>query len=79
MKMLPFQAPLHNAIAPVPELLGAGVNVGLGTDNIYDPFMPFADGDMWFELKLLMEANRFYDLNAVAKIASRNGKEALGL
>lgn len=79
MKMLPYSAPLHNAIAPVPELLRAGVNVCLGTDNILDPVMPVADGDLWFETRLLMEATRFYNLNQVAKIASINGRKALGL
>lgn len=79
MKMLPYSAPLHNAIAPLVPLLQAKVNVCLGTDNIYDPFMPFADGDMWFETRVLMEANRFYDLEKVAKVASINGKKALHL
>lgn len=79
MKMLPFQAPLHNAIAPLPDLLKAGVNVCLGTDNIFDPVMPMADGDLWFETRLLMEATRFYSLNPIANIASVNGKKALGL
>ena len=79
MKMLPYSAPLHNAIAPLVALLEAKVNVCLGTDNIYDPFMPFADGDMWFETRVLMEANRFYDLEKVAKVASINGKKALHL
>ncbi len=78
-KMLPFSAPLHNAIAPVNDLLEAGVNVCLGTDNIYDLFMPFGDGDLWLETRFLMEANRFYDLEKVAKIASINGRKALGL
>lgn len=79
MKMLPYSAPLHNAIAPLVALLEAGVNVCLGTDNIYDPFMPFADGDMWFETRVLMETNRFYDLKEVAKVASINGRKALHL
>lgn len=78
-KGLPLLAPLHNAIAPLVDLLEMGVNVCLGTDNIYDPFMPFADGDMWLEVRLLMEANRFYELNTVARIASINGLKALGL
>ncbi len=79
MKMLPFNSPLHNAIAPLAPLLKEKVNVCLGTDNIYDPFMPFADGDLWFETRLLMEANRFYDLDSVAKVASINGRKALHL
>jgi len=79
MKMLPYEAPLHNAIAPVRELLSEGVNVCLGTDNIYDPIMPYADGDLWFETRLLMEAARFYEPNKIAKIATVNGKTALDL
>lgn len=79
MKMLPYSAPLHNAIAPLVVLLEEKVNVSLGTDNIYDPFMPFADGDMWFETRVLMEANRFYDFEEVAKVASVNGRKALHL
>lgn len=79
MKMLPYSSPLHNAIAPLTALLSEKVNVCLGTDNIYDPFMPFADGDLWFEVRLLMEANRFYDLEEVAKVASINGRKALGM
>ncbi len=70
MKQLDMTAPLHNSIAPVPRLLDAGVKVYLGVDNVYDLFMPLVDGDMWFECRLLMEACRFYDLKAVASIAT---------
>ena len=77
MKQLPNSAPLHNSIAPVPELLEAGVAVYLGVDNIYDLFMPFVDGDMWFEARMLMEACRFYDLDTVARLACR--RPACGL
>ena len=47
-------------------LLEMGVPVYLGVDNIADLFMPIVDGDMWFECRMLMEACRFYDLDAVA-------------
>ncbi|OGY26239.1 MAG: hypothetical protein A2Z24_01655 [Candidatus Woykebacteria bacterium RBG_16_44_10] len=77
MKQLPKVAPLHNSIAPVPELLEAGVTVYLGVDNIYDLFMPFTDGDMWIEARMLMETCRFYDLDAVARLACR--RPACGL
>ena len=70
MKQLEMNGPLHNSIAPVPRLLDAGIHVVLGVDNVYDLFMPIVDGDMWFECRLLMEACRFYDLKAVADIAS---------
>lgn len=69
MKQLEKQAVLHNSIAPVVKLLERGVTVRLGVDNIADLFMPLTDGDMWFECRLLMEACRFYDLDAVASMA----------
>ena len=70
MKPLDKAAPLHNSIAPVPKLLEHGIDVALGIDNIADLFMPVVDGDMYFECRALMEACRFYDLEAVAEMAS---------
>jgi cytosine/creatinine deaminase len=69
MKMLPMAAPLHNSIAPFPKLLEAGVRCYLGVDNMHDLFMPMADGDIWTECRVLMEACRFYDVGTVAKWA----------
>jgi cytosine/creatinine deaminase len=69
--------PIHNAIAPVKEMVAAGLNVALGTDNIRDIYKPFSDGDMWTELRFLLETCHFYDLDALADIASVNGKAAL--
>ncbi|MDH5559605.1 MAG: amidohydrolase family protein [Deltaproteobacteria bacterium] len=69
MKQLEMEAPLHNSIAPVLKLLDAEVPVFMGVDNIYDLFMPFVDGDMWFECRMLMEATRLYDYEKVAAIA----------
>ncbi|MDJ0851122.1 MAG: amidohydrolase family protein [Myxococcota bacterium] len=70
---------LHNCIAPLHDLLAEGVLVALGTDNINDVFVPFSQGDLIEELDFLAEAVRFYDLDALADIASRNGAEVLGL
>jgi len=72
-----FLAPVHNSIANVPEMLEAGVLVGLGVDNIADFYEPFVDGDMWTELRLLQEACRYYDLDELVKIASTNGAKIL--
>ncbi len=72
-----FNAPVHNSIANVPEMLEAGVLVGLGTDNISDFYGPFNDGDMWIELRMLMEACRFYNFDELVKIATTNGKKIL--
>jgi cytosine/creatinine deaminase len=69
MRNLPMTAPLHNSIAPFPRLHQAGVPCYLGVDNIHDLFMPMVDGDIWTECRVMMEACRFYDINAVAKWA----------
>ncbi len=66
MKPLPMQAPLHNSIAPFSRLREAGVRCYMGVDNIHDLFMPMTDGDIWTECRMLMEACRFYDIDAVA-------------
>jgi cytosine/adenosine deaminase-related metal-dependent hydrolase len=70
MKQLDKVAPIHNSIVPLGKLLEYEIPVYLGVDNIHDLFMPLVDGDMWFESRLLMEANRFYDIEKVAQIAS---------
>nr|VFJ92283.1 MAG: Amidohydrolase family protein [Candidatus Kentron sp. H]VFJ93206.1 MAG: Amidohydrolase family protein [Candidatus Kentron sp. H]VFK00062.1 MAG: Amidohydrolase family protein [Candidatus Kentron sp. H] len=62
-------APLHNSIAPLAKLVVAKIPVFLGVDNIHDLFMPLTDGDMWFECRMLMEACRYYDLEAIAAMA----------
>jgi hypothetical protein len=66
MKQLDMNAPLHNSIAPFVKMKAAGVRLFLGVDNVHDLFMPIVDGDMWTECRVLMEACRFYDLDAVA-------------
>ena len=71
--------PTHNAITPVDEMLRAGVRVAIGTDNIADIYKPFSDGDMWTELRFLLEATHTYDLQALARIATVNGLRVLGL
>lgn len=68
-------APLHNSIANVPEALAAGVTVAIGVDNVRDFYQPMIDGDLYTEARFLMEACRFYDINAVADICTLNGKK----
>ena len=72
-------APIHNSIANVPEMLTAGITVGIGTDNIADFYQPFVDGDMWTEMRMLMEACRYYDFNNLLKIATANGRQILNI
>ena len=70
-------SPMHNSIANVPEMLKAGINVGLGVDNVADFYCPFIDGDMWVELRMLMEACRYYDFDQLVNIATTNGRKLL--
>jgi cytosine deaminase len=72
-------APIHNSIAPVEEMIEAGLTVGIGCDNIHDIYMPFADGDMWSEMRVLLEACYIRDLAVLANIATTNGKAILGI
>jgi cytosine/adenosine deaminase-related metal-dependent hydrolase len=72
-------APSHNAITPVDEMLEYGILVAIGTDNIMDVYKPFGDGDMWTEVKLLLEACKIYRPEVLSSIASSNGLEVLGL
>ena len=64
-----YYSPVHNSIAPVQILHDEGVNVGLGIDNINDIFMPLCDGDLKFELRLLAEATRIYNISILENIA----------
>ena len=74
-----YEAPLHNSIANVPEMLAAGVNVGVGGANICDFYQPFIDGDMWTEMRLLQEACRYYNFEELVKIASENGQKIINI
>lgn len=69
----------HNSIAPVEELVAEKITVALGSDNINDIYKPFSDGDMWTELRFLLESCHFYDIEELVKIATVNGRKVLGL
>jgi cytosine/adenosine deaminase-related metal-dependent hydrolase len=71
--------PFHNALTPVDELVKHGITVAIGSDNIADYMLPFTDGDMWNELKLMAIGNRFMNLDELVKIATVNGRKVLGL
>ncbi len=70
-------APIHNSVTPVEEMIECGVKVALGTDDIADIYKPFSDGDMWTELRILLEACHLYDIDELTKIATVNGLAAL--
>jgi cytosine/adenosine deaminase-related metal-dependent hydrolase len=71
--------PFHNSLTPVDELYQFGIPIAIGTDNIADYMLPFNDGDMWPELRLLAQGNRFLEIDELVKIATDNGRKALGL
>lgn len=72
-------APSHNSVTPIDEMTPAGITVGLGVDNISDVYKPFSDGNLWIELRVVLEACHYYDVDNLAAIASTNGLKVLGL
>jgi cytosine deaminase len=71
--------PTHNAITPIDEMIEHGLTVALGSDNICDIYKPYADGNMLTELRLLLEANHFYEEEELLKIATSNGLKVMGI
>jgi cytosine/adenosine deaminase-related metal-dependent hydrolase len=63
----------------VDELVPQGITVAFGTDNICDIYKPFSDGNLWTEMRVMLEACHFYDVENLAKIATINGLKALGI
>lgn len=74
-----LMSPGHNAIAPVDEMIPAGVVVGIGTDNVSDAVLPWTHGDMWTELRMLATACHINDFDELIKIATVNGRKLLGI
>lgn len=72
-------APLHNSIAQVDELIDAGINVSIGTDNISDIFVPEDNGDLFEEILMLASSVRYYDIEKLAEIATSNGLKTMKL
>lgn len=72
-----FTSGVHNSIANVPEMLEAGVLVGMGVDNVADFYQPFIDGDLWTEMRMLQEACRYYKFDDLVNIATENGRKIL--
>ncbi|WP_185883147.1 amidohydrolase family protein [Blattabacterium cuenoti] len=71
--------PNHNSITPVDEMVPEGIIVAIGTDNISDIYKPFSDGDLWIELRVMLEACHYYNIDQLVKIATVNGLKVLGL
>lgn len=63
--------PFHNALTPVDEILANGLSVAIGSDNIHDLYKPFSDGDMFTELRVLLEGCKIYDSDQLFRIATQ--------
>tara|TARA_R100000030_G_scaffold88367_1_gene72286 strand:+ start:3977 stop:4972 length:996 start_codon:yes stop_codon:yes gene_type:complete len=72
-------SPTHNSITPVEEMLKHGLTVAIGSDNIHDVYKPFSDGNMYTELKFLLECLHLYDIDALVDIATKNGRLVIGM
>ncbi|MGI9526139.1 MAG: amidohydrolase family protein [Weeksellaceae bacterium] len=72
-------APSHNSVTPVDEMVPHGINVAFGTDNINDIYKPFSDGDLWTELRVMLESCHYYDVDKLSDIATVNGLKVLGI
>ena len=71
--------PMHNSMTPVDELVPAGITVALGTDNVCDAMVPWNAGDMWHEMTTLATGCRFDYFDELVKIATINGRKAIGI
>lgn len=72
-------SPGHNAIAPVEEMIEAGVVVALGTDNVSDAVLPWSHGDMWTEFRMIATACHLNNFDALVDIATVNGRKVMGV
>lgn len=69
------------AIAPVKEILAAGIITGLGSDNVRDFFNPLGSGDVKHVALLLSYLQRFFtddDINNIWDMITVKGAEILG-
>jgi len=72
-------SPTHNSVTPVDEMLENDLVVAIGSDNIQDVYKPFSDGNMYTEVKFLLESLHIYDLDALVDIATKNGRLVIGM
>jgi cytosine deaminase len=66
----PLVTPTHNSIARLLEMMVAGVEVRMGTDNICDIFIPNGDGSTHSEVWVAATALRFYHTTIWAKVGA---------
>ncbi|WP_185877593.1 amidohydrolase family protein [Blattabacterium cuenoti] len=74
-----YLTPNHNSVTPIDEMIPEGISVAIGTDNICDIYKPFSDGNLWIELRVLLESCHYYNIDQLVKVATTNGLKALGM
>ena len=65
-----LQGPTRNSIARVLELLAAGIDVRLGSDNFMDITSPAGTLDLFKEVFVLSHALRFFDPDVLSSLAA---------
>jgi cytosine deaminase len=66
-------------VAPIAELLAAGVNVACGSDNVQDPFMPLGNADPLVAAQVLGLAAQIADSNLLLETVTWRAARAMGL
>ena len=69
-QLRPMMTPTYNSIPRVLELLAAGVEVRLASDNIADICSPSTTANLTDEIFVLSAAVRFYHIDILAKLAA---------
>lgn len=62
------QAPIHNSIARILEMVKYEIPIKIGTDNIADIFIPTGDANMLEEIEILSDGLRYYIENLWVKL-----------
>jgi cytosine/creatinine deaminase len=65
-----LSGPMRNSIARVLELAAAGIQVRLGSDNLFDITSPAGTLDLFTEVFVLAHAVRFFDIEVLAAFAT---------
>jgi len=72
-------SPTHNSIARVLELVVAGVQVRIGSDNVCDITSPMGTPNLMDEVRVLADATRYYEIDFLARIAAGKRIEEDGI
>ena len=59
-------------------MLFRSLTVAIGSDNIHDVYKPFSTGNMFTEIKFLLESLHIYDMETLVNISTKNGLEVIG-